>query len=144
MNIEGGGAAVAGAASTSSEDPHPRFAPTGTVEVPVFYPTIEEMRDFPALINKIEQKHRAHLVCGIAKVSDVSFFSFFCLTYPPHVSFFLISDHAILLVTACVVSGRCIHRELKKAALFYLAYYELKPLSHCFSRNSWRKESLVA
>ncbi|VDN32181.1 unnamed protein product [Gongylonema pulchrum] len=61
-------AAAATAASTStSDDPHPYFMPTGTVEVPVFYPTIDEMRDFPALINKIEQQHGAHLVCGIAK-----------------------------------------------------------------------------
>lgn len=57
------------AASTSANNQHhPSFAPTGTVEVPVFYPTIEEMRDFPALINRIEQQHRAHLICGIAKV----------------------------------------------------------------------------
>lgn len=57
------------AASTSANNQHhPSFAPTGTVEVPVFYPTIEEMRDFPTLINKIEQQHGAHLVCGIAKV----------------------------------------------------------------------------
>lgn len=56
------------AASTSANNQHPSFASTGTIEVPVFYPTIEEMRDFPALINKIEQEHGAHLVCGIAKV----------------------------------------------------------------------------
>lgn len=57
------------AASTSANNQHhPPFTATGTVEVPVFYPTIQEMRDFPALINKIEQQHRAHLVCGIAKV----------------------------------------------------------------------------
>ncbi|VIO94337.1 Uncharacterized protein BM_BM6641 [Brugia malayi] len=57
------------AASTSAHNQHhPSFAPTGTIEVPVFYPTIEEMRDFPTLINKIEQQHRAHLVCGIAKI----------------------------------------------------------------------------
>ncbi|MCP9261945.1 putative lysine-specific demethylase 4A [Dirofilaria immitis] len=57
------------AASTSANNQHhPLFTSTGTLEVPVFYPTIEEMRDFPALISKIEQEHRAHLICGIAKI----------------------------------------------------------------------------
>lgn len=55
--------------ASTSDRVHPRFEPTGTVEVPVFYPTLEEMKDFPGYINKIEQEHHAHLICGIAKVS---------------------------------------------------------------------------
>uniref|UniRef100_A0A915AS92 [histone H3]-trimethyl-L-lysine(9) demethylase n=1 Tax=Parascaris univalens TaxID=6257 RepID=A0A915AS92_PARUN len=56
-------------ASTSGIPGHPHFISTGTVQVPVFYPSMEEMRDFPSFLSKVEQQHHAHLTCGIAKVS---------------------------------------------------------------------------
>lgn len=56
---------------------HPRFTSTGTIDVPVFYPTIHEMRDFPTFIDKIEQMHHAHLICGIVKVPLNSFSYYF-------------------------------------------------------------------
>lgn len=55
-------------ASTSGIPGHPHFTSTGTVQVPVFYPSMEEMRDFPAFLSKVEQQHHAHLTCGIAKI----------------------------------------------------------------------------
>lgn len=40
---------------------------TGTQDIMVFYPTMEEFKDFPGFIKKIE-KSGAHLASGICKV----------------------------------------------------------------------------
>uniref|UniRef100_A0A0N5AWR7 [Histone H3]-trimethyl-L-lysine(9) demethylase n=1 Tax=Syphacia muris TaxID=451379 RepID=A0A0N5AWR7_9BILA len=53
---------------TSNASTFPEWKSTGTVEVPVFYPTMEEMKDFCGYVKKIEEEHKAHLVCGIAKI----------------------------------------------------------------------------
>lgn len=57
--------------STSKSSVFFHWKSTGTIEVPVFYPTLTEMADFPGYIRKIEEEHQAHLVCGIAKVSFI-------------------------------------------------------------------------
>ncbi|VDN01958.1 unnamed protein product [Thelazia callipaeda] len=59
---------ISSASTSANSAHHPVFMPTGTVNVPVFYPTIEEMQDFPSLINRIEREYGAHLICGIAKI----------------------------------------------------------------------------
>ncbi|VDK55562.1 unnamed protein product [Anisakis simplex] len=55
-------------ASTSGIPGHPTFTSTGTIQVPVFHPTLNEMLDFPGYLNKIEREHGTHLICGIAKI----------------------------------------------------------------------------
>lgn len=44
------------------------FSSTGTVQVQIFHPTIEEMNDFSAYIRKVEQEHGGHISCGIVKI----------------------------------------------------------------------------
>ena len=53
---------------TSSTPVFSKWKSTGTIEVPVFYPSLEEMKDFARYIKRIEAEHQAHLVCGIAKI----------------------------------------------------------------------------
>lgn len=47
--------------------PKSKLSDKGTRQIPIFYPTMNEMSDFSAYIEQIERKS-AHLESGIAKV----------------------------------------------------------------------------